>query len=114
MRIALTDGSGRSFDPDNSRKKWKKRVAEDEVYREIRGEDYGVDAGELLYLTCDGTFVLCCWDTSYSQDAEYRAMDNEEAARWLGSNGYHSDLSDPALDMSHEAKQLDLDNPKGF
>lgn len=114
MKIPLTDRSGRWFDPDKSRRKWEKRVTEDEVYRQIRGEDNGVDAGERLFLTFDGTFVLCCWNSAYSEDAEYRAIDIEEAASWLGSNGYHADLADPALEMSHEARQLDLDNPKGF
>jgi hypothetical protein len=113
MKTRLTDSSGRWFDPDKSRRTWEKLGTDDEVYRDIRGDDTP-DAGERLYLTFDGTFVLCYWNSNYSQDAEYRTIDIDEAAIWLGSNGYHAALSDPALDMSHEAKQLDLDNPKGF
>ena len=109
----LTDGSGRVFDPDRSVRMWEKRVTTDEVNRQIREEGSGRDSGERLYLTRDGTFVRCYWDTDYSDDAEYKSIDIEEAARWLASNGYHSDLAHPALEMSHEARKLDLDTPKG-
>jgi hypothetical protein len=114
MRIPLTDGSGRSFDPDKSRKTWEKPATYEETVREIQGYHNDFDAGERLYLTADGTFVLCSWNTAYSLDSDYRAIETDEAAAWLGSNGYHADLLDPALEMGDYAKQLDLDIPKGF
>jgi hypothetical protein len=108
----LTDGSGRVFDPEKSVRKWEKIPTMDEVERQIRGEDNGREAGQRLYLTNDGTFVLCYWDTAYSHDTEYKEIEIEEAARWLASNGYHADLWNPALDMSHEGRMLNLDMPK--
>lgn len=112
MVQALTDGSGRVFDPDKSVRKWEKCPTTDEVERQIRAEDNGTDAGERLYLTHGGTFVLSYWDTTYSHDTEYKEIEIEEAARWLASNGYHSDLANPALDMSYEGRMLNLDMPK--
>src|SRR5262245_53393663 len=108
----LTDGSGRVFDPEKTVRMWERRPTNDEVYRQIRGDDNGRNAGERLYPTRDGTFVLCYWDTNYSEDTGYKSIEIEEAARWLASNGFHSDLANPAHDMSHEARELDLDIPK--
>lgn len=100
----LTDGSGRWFYPDSC-KQWERRVTQDEVHREIRGEQLG-DFGEILYFTEESNFILRTWDTNCSEDTEYKAIGIEEAARWLIFNGYHADLA--KLEMSVEAKKLKL------
>jgi hypothetical protein len=52
MRQPLTDSSGNWFEIDTS-KVWGKRVTEDEVWREIRGELPEWHFGEKLYYTDD-------------------------------------------------------------
>lgn len=94
QRIALTDGSGRWFDPDKATK-WDEATwwNGNNHISKATGSQWGHEA---LYLTPGKVWILKHWSDYDGVPESYDEATPEEAAAWLVQNGHEPppDLAD--------------------
>ncbi len=89
-RIALTDGSGKWFNAESA-----------DQFDEASGWDGSNNISkatrsqtehEQLYRTTSGKWILNFWSQWQGITQTYREIDDEQAAKWLITNGHESEV----------------------
>ncbi len=98
-KVPLSDNSGRWFDIDSA-KRWDEGIDEfEEQYRKSQGPPL-----ECLYLTRNGSFILC--QILPNGDGFFSSISTDAGAAWLISHGHQSELV--KLELAVEERKLEM------
>lgn len=93
-RQPLTDGSGRWFDKDNAEK-------HEEDTRWDGSNHISVATGsqwchETVWKTASGKYIMHQWSNYQGSMDTWEEISDDEAHRWLASNGHFDAIPDPS------------------
>ena len=106
-RIALTDGTGRYFDPSKAQK-WDEETTWDGRNHVSKATGSQFDH-EALYRTVGGVYVLHHWSQWQGRLPRYEEITAAEAAVWLSRNDYiEGDAEQAGPDVSQAYSALEI------
>jgi len=107
MRIAITDGDGKWFNPEKAQ---EFKDANDWDGNNNISKSAGQHCNHILYRTTSGKWILNGWSRWEGSQETYIEISNQEAAEWFMKNEYDdSDIPEDLLKLiADEIKDLEV------